>query len=210
MKILAITDIHKDYDAARAAWMVEMPDLIFDCGDHYQIINLFENCPHYYIKGNHEPSMISYSNTDFPLPNYIPNGVVIEFDDGLNTIKFLGIDGNYGTQQGFLQVNPRILNTLHELPPHSVDIILVHESPLNVAKGSKEHGFSLQVLAEIDRLHPKLVISGHTNRPSEILYGKNQVKFVNLPDMSCGYNVINVEDDVIKWEKKVACFGTNY
>ncbi len=79
MKILAITDIHKDYKAARAAGNCEHPDLVLDCGDHDQVVNFFGNCPHFYIRGNHEPQIISCAKDNLPTPNYIPNGTVIEF-----------------------------------------------------------------------------------------------------------------------------------
>ena len=58
--------------------LVEEPDLVLDCGDHDQVINLFADCPHFYIRGNHEPEVISCIKGDDRLPMYIPNGAVVE------------------------------------------------------------------------------------------------------------------------------------
>ena len=64
MKILTLTDIHQNEEAARAAWAMESPDLVLDCGDHNQLANLFGTTPHFYIRGNHEPRVISHKTND--------------------------------------------------------------------------------------------------------------------------------------------------
>lgn len=209
MKILAITDIHKDYEAARVAGNTELPDLVLDCGDHDQVINLFGKCPHFYIRGNHEPDIITCAKENLPLPNYIPNGTVLEFSDGENVITFAGIDGNYGSRQGTPHVNPYVLPFLKQIDPQLIDVVLLHESPFNVAKTSRSYDVAQQVIAEIERLQPKLVLSGHTNKFSEHVTEKN-VKFINLPDMSCGYLIITVEGGNLTYERKIARYGTNY
>ena len=42
MKILMISDIHSDYNAARASYSSQNPDYVLDCGDHTDLKNLFE------------------------------------------------------------------------------------------------------------------------------------------------------------------------
>jgi Icc-related predicted phosphoesterase len=206
MKILAITDIHQIYDAARAAWMIESPDLILDCGDHDQIMNLFGSTPHFYIRGNHEPRKISLIKDNDSLPTSIPNGDIIKFTHDEESITFSGIDGNYGAKQTIYQVNPLIVDHLKEHDPRTIDILLLHESPLNVNKNSRAYQFALQVIAEIDRLQPKLVLSGHTNIFSEYI-SSQKVKFVNFDDMCNGYLVIVVEGNHLTYERKRAFFG---
>lgn len=210
MKILVITDIHKDYTAAQSAYLVESPDIVLDCGDHDQVINLFQDCPHFYIRGNHEPEVISYTKEHEPLPLYIPNGSVIQFSMGPDSITFSGIDGNYGTRQGALQISEHSLHYLKALKPKTVALLLLHESPLNVAKDSRAYPMAMQMLNEIERLQPKLVFSGHSNRFSEQKSAKSQTTYINLLDMSSGYLIITVQGDILHYEKKVACFGTHY
>ncbi len=90
-----------------------------------------------------------------------------------------------------------------------IDVFLLHESPFNVAKTARSYDMAQQVIAEIERLQPKLVLSGHTNTFSERVTEKN-VKFINLPDMSCGYLIITVEGDNLTYERKIARYGTHY
>lgn len=205
MKILVITDIHQNYDAARAACYIESPDLVLDCGDHEQIINLFGSVPHFYIRGNHEPRIITFKKEDnFPIS--IPNGDIIKFMNDKESITFSGIDGNYSARQTIYQVNPLVLDHLKEIEPGSIDIFLLHESPLNVNKNSKGYPLAVRVIAEIDRLQPKLILSGHTNIFSEHTI-KHNVMFVNLDDMCNGYVIIIVQGRNFKYERKRAFYG---
>lgn len=206
MKILAVTDIHQNYEAARAAWMIESPDLVLDCGDHDQILNLFGSTPHFYIRGNHEPRNISLRKDGHALPTSIPNGDIITFTHTEESVTFSGIDGNYGAKQAVYQVNPLIVDQFKEHASRTIDILLLHESPLNVNKHSRAYQLALQVIAEIDRLQPKLVLSGHTNIFSEYI-SSQKVKFVNFDDMCNGYLVINVEGEHLIYERKRAFFG---
>lgn len=205
MKILAITDIHADYAAARSAGYIESPDLVLDCGDHEQLINIFGATSHFYIRGNHEPRSISFKKGDDPLPTSIPNGEIVTFTHAENKVTLSGIDGNYSSKQTVYQVNPKILNQLRDLNPKSIDIMLLHESPLNVPKSSREYNLAMQIMAEIDRLQPKLVISGHTNIFSEYISDKS-VKFVNLDDMCNGYGLIVIQGENLTFERKRAFF----
>lgn len=207
MKILAITDIHQNDDAARSAAQIESPDLVLDCGDHEQLMNLFGSTPHLYIRGNHEPLVIAFRKEDYPLPIAIPNGDIIEFTHGAQKIAITGIDGNYGTKDTVYQVNPRVVNQLKKIDPGVIDILLLHESPLNVNKSSRDYPLARLVLEEIHRLRPKLVLSGHTGRFSELTTDQN-VKFVNLDDMNNGYATIAVQGPSLILERKIACYGS--
>ncbi len=205
MKILAITDIHRNYDAARSAYAIESPDLVFDCGDHEQITNLFGPVPHFYIRGNHEPTIISFEKDSPPLPFSIPNGDLIDFRDGKDSVTFTGIDGNYGAKQTIYQVNPLVLNHLKNVDPGLIDILLLHESPHNVSKNSKQYAFAAALIEEIERLQPKLVLSGHTNIYSEFT-SKHSVRYINLDDMCNGYLVIHIQGDRFHCERKRAFY----
>lgn len=206
MKILVITDVHSNLDAARAAGMIEEPELVLDCGDHEEITNLFSQTPHFYIRGNHEPQLISLVSDGDSFPNHIPTGSIIQFDNGKEAVTFMGIDGNYGTKETIHQVNPKILPELKQVDQNFIDIMLLHESPLNVPKNSKSYPLAMQVLQEIERIKPKIVFSGHTNIYSEHVSDQG-VNFCNLDDMCAGYGVIYVNEGTITFERRRAHYG---
>lgn len=203
MKILLITDIHSDYDAAISSHAVESPDLVLDSGDHTEFKTLFGVTPHFYIRGNHEPSIIACSSAS---PSHIPNGTIIEFSKGTDTITFSGIDGNYGAKETIFQVNPKAIAHLKELEPHQIDIMLLHESPFNVSEKSKSYPLAQCVIAELSRLKPKYIFSGHTNVYSDTI-DSNQSRWINLDDMRAGYGVLEVSGKSTIFERKRAVFG---
>ena len=102
-------------------------------------------------------------------------------------------------------MNPRVLDHLKGLDPGAIDILLLHESPMNVQKSSMAFQLAQQVLAEIERLQPKLVLSGHTNIFSDAI-SKQNVRYINLEDMSRRYGIITVEHHRTIFDRKKAVY----
>lgn len=201
MKNLVITDIHQNYDAALSAGTIESPDIVLDCGDHEEVINIFGSTPHFYIRGNHEPSIVSFNKGDYPLPTSIPIGTMMQFTYENDTVTFSGIDGNYGAKQTIFQVNENVLQQLRKIEPNTIDIMLLHESPFNVSKSSRGYNLAAEVLKELDRLQPQLVFSGHSNMFLEQL-SPRKVKFITLDDMCNGYGALVKKGNNLTFERK--------
>lgn len=194
LKLLAISDIHSDYLAAETAYRAEKPDFVLDCGDHTELRNLFELTPHFYVNGNHEPLKITTEPNGLLLPFKIPPGVVINLKKDDLVVRIAGIDGNYSSNKDGYRVTEEALESLRSIPDKGIDILLTHESPLLVALGSKHLSLAQRVIAEIDRIRPKLVLSGHYNRFMDNLETPCGVRNIVLGEMGKGYCLINGEN----------------
>ena len=204
MKVLLISDIHSDYNAAISAYCVSKPDFVLDCGDHHEIKNLFEFTPHFYIHGNHEPSKIFTPEDDLPLPNKLFTGQIIILRKNNLEVSITGLDGNYTDPFNEYAVNDFELSRLSKIKQGELDILLAHESPLLVDSESKYYQLSREVIEEIDRIKPKYVFSGHTNHYSSI-YTPDKISNVVLDDMSKGYCVLNISDEKIFNLERIIC-----
>ena len=206
MKTLIITDIHEDYEAAQNAWNTEKPDLILDCGDHSDVKNLFELTPHYFIHGNHEPNSIELDVNEFPIPNKILSGVIYTFKNNFTSLNVTGIGGNYSHSQKEYSVNQNDIERLKKINCGSLDVILLHESPLNLTPNREEHKLANEILQEIIRIQPSFIFSGHTHIYQENIIktkGK-ELRLINLPDMAYGYGVLEKEKDQFSF-RRVIC-----
>lgn len=210
LKILAISDIHSNDIAAQSSWMTENPDLILDCGDHSEIKNLFEITPHLYINGNHEPNIININSNSFPLPFKIPVGTIIKYEKEGIKVRIAGLDGNYSnSREGYdhnhgYNVNETQLHLLKLIPEDSVDIFLTHESPLNVPENSKHKSLAHKVLSEIERINPKLILSGHYTPNPPILKTPKEITNIFLGEISRGYYIINGQ--TFEYKHKISRF----
>jgi predicted phosphodiesterase len=207
MKILMVSDIHSDYGAAKSAYLVEKPNFVLDCGDHQNIFNLFEFTPHLYIYGNHEPKAVKVGGDDMPLPTNVAPGLIFNLSKDENEIRVAGIGGNYTAHKSPFSVTRKSLENLSYLGPNSLDILLLHESPLNVS--AKADKLAEEMIKEIDRIRPKFVFSGHTGIYSENLT-PGETKIVNLEDMHKGYGVVNFSDKNLNFERKRAYFTKSF
>ncbi len=205
MKILVLTDIHEDYDAAVNAWNLQKPDLVLDCGDHKKMKNLFELTPHYYIKGNHEPNTVQIRANDFPIPNEISSGTVYTFEDELNSLTFSGVGGNYTNTPKGENVNEEDLENLQKIGRGSLDVLLLHESPFNVLPNKGGYELTKHIIHEIKRIQPRFVFSGHTNIYKEnLLDGINSpTKVINLSDVAHGYGILEKEEDSLSFQRVI-------
>ena len=190
MKILIVSDIHSDYTAAQSAYSVESPDFVLDCGDHEEIKNIFQSTQHFYIHGNHEPSVINIFN-NLPLPNKISSGQIIVLNNGTANVRVAGLDGNYADPEKSYSIKKEDIERLRVIKRGSLDIFLTHESPLLVPKNSSYKDLAEEVVEEIDRIAPKYLFSGHFGRYTE-LKTKKKVSNMVLDEMSKGYCVLDV------------------
>jgi predicted phosphodiesterase len=205
MKILVLTDIHEDYDAARNAWSIHKPDLVLDCGDHKKIENLFELTPHYYIQGNHEPNQIFIRANDFPMPNEMVSGTIYTFEDELTYLNFSGIGGNYTNTPKSQNVNEEDLENLQRINGGSLDVLLLHESPFNVLPNRGGYELTKKIIHEIKRIKPKFVFSGHTNlyKENSLEERDNSTKVINLSDIAHGYGILEKEGNSINFQRVI-------
>lgn len=202
MKILLVSDIHSDYNAARSLLHLVNPDFVLDCGDHKEIKNLFELTPHFYIHGNHEPSQVESSEDGMPLPFKIPPGqIVVLRKDGLS-IRVAGLDGNYSSQDKPYSVKPYDVERLKRIPQKGIDLFLTHESPLLVKRNSSHFALAREVVSEIDRIQPKYVVSGHY-KYSNSVKTPNEIPNTVLDPIVKGYCVLDGETFLIRREKLV-------
>lgn len=198
MKVLILTDIHEDYTAAISAHEVERPDIVLDCGDHHEIKNLFGHTPHFYIYGNHEPENVSLDN--LCSPTKIIGGTIYEFKRDNNRISFAGLDGNYSHSFSLFTVGEKEIGGLKNILVSKLDILLVHESPLN-ANPSIE--YAQQVVREIDRIRPKFVFAGHTGEYSEKLTPE-EIKIISLEEIAKGYGLLDLTGNDFRFQRKIA------
>lgn len=200
MKVLILTDIHEDYTAAISAHEVEKPDIVLDCGDHNEIKNLFGQTPHFYIYGNHEPENVSLNN--LCSPTKIIGGTIYEFERDSNRISFSGLDGNYSGTFSLFSVGEKEVEGLKNIPSNRLDILLLHESPLN-ANPSIE--YAQQVIREIDKIKPKFVFAGHTGEYSEDLTS-GETKIITLEGIARGYGLLDISENNLRFQRKIARF----
>ena len=191
LKVLVVTDIHNDFDAARSAYHQVSPDLVLDGGDHSELANIFESTPHFHISGNHEPLYSFLEPGSFPLPNKINAGQYIFFAKGEDKIRFSGIDGNYSGRKQWGSVGGRELWGLRRFKPGELDVLMTHESPLGLDDKIMRESIAPRILEEIYRIKPKYVFSGHVGRPE--IQEREGITFVTLDSMSKGYGILSID-----------------
>lgn len=201
MKLLLLTDIHADFLAAENACRAEKPDFVLDCGDHKEIRNISELVPHLYVRGNHEPFEVCVNNDGYPLPFEIKAGVVAVLKKGELEVKVAGIGGNYTNPGRPNRVEEYSVEALKSIPENGADIFLTHESPLLVGNDSNHRVLAQRVIAEIDRIKPKLVFSGHYTRFNNRIRTPGEVCNIVLDDVGRGYCL--VDGDSFNVERKI-------
>lgn len=199
MKILMVSDIHSDYNAARASYSSQNPDYVLDCGDHTDLKNLFEFVPHFYINGNHEPDEILVPEDQMPLPSRISPGQTIVLRDPNTSknhkVRVAGLDGNYTDPSKDYAVIIENIEKLERIGEGDLDILLTHESPLLARKNPRYKHMAERVINQIDRIKPKYVFSGHRNKFDDTLSTPGKVPNIVLEDMVKGYCVLHVGNE---------------
>ncbi len=202
MKGLVLTDIHEDEETARIYVDSEKPDFVLDCGDHERIRNLFGTIPHFYIQGNHEPDKIIYEVIEGrPLPNLIYPGQVITLKVGSDQFSFSGIGGNYSARGGKGNVEKFAIDMLSNIPSTGLDVLLVHESPLDVESTIAERSGALNVLNEIKRIEPICMFAGHVGTYQKQKTDSGIIVY-RLPDVLKGYGLLFISNDEISFSFK--------
>ena len=203
MKILMLTDIHSNYDAARLAYKITNPDFVLDCGDHFDLMNLFDFTNHLYVFGNHEPKSISVKFDSMPLPTQIFPGVIYNLSKNNDFVKVAGVGGNYSSSDSLFHVTSENIRLLNFIPQDSIDVLLLHESPYNVDGELKN--LANFMLKEIDRIKPKFVFCGHVNKYREN-YTSQGVKIMTLDDISTGYSILSVSKKKFNLERVISYY----
>lgn len=204
IKILILTDIHSDYDAARIACESNNPDLVLDCGDHTDLVNVSGLISHYFVHGNHEPDKIILDSRGYPLPNKISGDQIYHFKRGKLKIRFSGIGGNYSSRAEEKHVNEKDLINLRSMPT-GLEVLLFHESPFNISEESNQFPLAQRVIGEIKRIHPIFVFSGHTGIYSESIVDE-KTRVINLMDAGKGYAVLELTDAGYIFNKIISRF----
>ncbi|MAG61448.1 hypothetical protein CMI43_01350 [Candidatus Pacearchaeota archaeon] len=200
MKILMVSDIHSDYNAAISSYHSENSkddplDYVLDCGDHTDIKNLFEFVPHYYINGNHEPDEILVPEDQMPLPYRISPGQTIVLPSKNHKVRVAGLDGNYTDPSKDYAVTNENIEKLERIEEGDLDILLTHESPVLARKNLQYKHMAEKVIRQIDRIKPKFVFSGHMNRFDDTLFTPGEIQNIVLEDMVKGYGVLRVGEE---------------
>ncbi len=192
-----VSDIHSDYNAARASYYSQNPDYVLDCGDHTDLKNLFEFAPHFYINGNHEPDEILVPEDQMPLPHRISPGQTIVLDSSSKdyNVRVAGLEGNYTDPSKDYAVTLKNIEKLEGIEEGDLDILLTHESPVLARRNPKYKHMAERVIKQIDRIKPKFVFSGHMNRFDDTLFTPGEIQNIVLEDMVKGYCVLHVGDE---------------
>lgn len=81
-----------------------------------------------------------------------------------------------------------------------MDILLLHESPLNVNPSIE---FAHQVIKEIDRIRPKFVFAGHTDEYLE-KFTPGEIKIITLEGIAKGYGVLDLLENGFRFQRIIA------
>ncbi|HLC31536.1 MAG TPA: metallophosphoesterase [Candidatus Nanoarchaeia archaeon] len=201
MKLLLVTDIHSDFLPAQSAFITEKPDAVLDCGDHERFESLFEYTPYFYIHGNHEPRKVDLTQDTLPLSYRLSPYQIVSFKQGSESIHLAGIDGNYTSKMLPLSVQDNSIISLKEIAPGELDLLLLHESPLNAL----HFPLAQSLRSEIQRIQPRYVFSGHRGAYSH--YKDNLgITYIELDEMKRGYGLLTVKDGEYLFERKLARF----
>ncbi len=162
-----------------------------------------------YVMGNHEPFFVEAYPADGPLPTPLNHGQVICFRDNINQLRVAGISGNYSTRilspksEYGACVTADSVDTLKLIPAGGLDILLVHESPLNYFSSRECSEIASCLVREIDRIGPGFVFSGHVGSYKENCTPKG-VRVITLDDAARGYGVLTVDSTGLHFERKIA------
>lgn len=190
MKVLVLSDIQNYEEYARMAFDLEKPDLVLDCGDHSRISNLFDLVPHFYIHGNHEPNEIGLDSDSLPLPHKIQTGNYYFFKKDSDVLRFSGLDGHYSSRGVKNSIKSSDIEALTAIGADSLDVFLLHESPLNVKKEEKGIFFATKIIEELERIRPKITYAGHVGVYSE-KKTPGGVSIITLDNLTRGYCVLD-------------------
>jgi hypothetical protein len=205
MKIVILTDIHDDEEAAKAAVAVEKPDAVLDCGDHHRITGLFDFTPHLCIFGNHVPEEFHINEDSLPFPIKVGPGRIYNIFSGNENVRVSGLDGHYSKRHPKNAVRNCDIEDLHYIPEKGLDVLLLHESPLNALAIDDGKMLAQKVLNEIYRIEPAYVFAGHSNNYSE--NSLRGVKFIELDNVGKGYGILKLENAVFSFERKRSVFS---
>ncbi len=199
MRILVVSDLHGDLDAADRVLARFQPDLVLCCGDwgepeqvgEERMRALIDAVPVYTTFGNHDPLELldRLRNLDGS-PVLVPSGTVIEFE-GLRVGAIGGIwakshaKPHYVTDADVAAFASRIARA------EPVHILITHGCPIGLADvtPSGRHGGQRCFLEAFQAIAPRLHLCGHLHVAQEYNLHDGS-KVINVGATSAGSVVV--------------------
>ena len=177
MRLLAISDLHGELDAAWRAVEVARPDVLLCCGDWgdpeevslSDLERFTERLPVYTVFGNHDDLAViqAWENRD-GTPVLLPDGEVVH----VAGLALAGISGIWAksNRMPFYITDDQVAEAAQQAARRGpVDILLTHGCPSGVADltWQNRHGGQACFLKAFDTLRPRLYLTGHLHRAQE-------------------------------------------
>jgi uncharacterized protein len=176
-RVLVVSDLHGDLEAAGQACRAVRPDLILSCGDWgdadqvtmADLLAIQEFAPLYTTFGNHDPiEILSSLHNQDGTPSLIPQGMRLVIA-GLRLAAIGGIwakshaKPHYVTDQDVAAAAARIAGA------GPIDILLTHGCPVGLADmtPSGRHGGQRCFLEATHTISPRVHFCGHLHLPQE-------------------------------------------
>jgi Icc-related predicted phosphoesterase len=203
MRLLVVSDLHGDLEAARRACVFVRPDLVISCGDwgdadevtEADLGALLETAPVYTTYGNHDAlDVLARLRNRDGSPVLLPQGTVHVFA-GLRLAAIGGIwakshaKRHYVTDADVAEASARIAES------GPVDILLTHGCPVGLADltPTGRHGGQRCFLDAFQTIAPRLHLCGHLHLAQERVL-KDGRKVINVGASSEG-SIVVVEFD---------------
>lgn len=177
MRILAISDLHGDLNAARRAVERFAPELIVCCGDWGDpnevdasaFADIIAMAPVYSTFGNHDPIEVLRDATNHDgTPVLIPQGEARDFQG----LRFAAIGGIWAKshKQPYYVTDADVAEAAVRIARSGpLDILLTHAPPVGLADltPSGRHGGNRCFLDANKTIQPRLHLCGHLHVPQE-------------------------------------------
>jgi len=178
MRLLAISDLHGDLEAAWAAVEAAQPDVLLCCGDWgdpgdvdpAELRELSERLPVYTVYGNHDDleAVAEWTNADGS-PVLLPDGEVVQ----VGSLRIAGISGiwakshrkpYYVTDEDIDELTLRLASATP-----GPDVLMSHACPVGLADRTwqQRHGGQSCFLRAFQALRPRVYLTGHLHRAQE-------------------------------------------
>jgi len=177
MRVLVVSDLHGDLEAARRAAGLVRPDLILCCGDwgdpdqvtEPDLAEFLEIAPVYSTFGNHDPlDILSRLRNRDGSPVLLAQGTVHEFA-GLRLAAIGGIWAKSHTKSHYVTDADVDLAAARIAQAGPVDILLTHGCPIGLADlaPTGRHGGQRCFLEAFNTVKPRLHLCGHLHVAQE-------------------------------------------
>jgi Icc-related predicted phosphoesterase len=177
MRVLAVSDLHGDLDAAWRALETAVPEVLISCGDWGDpdevslsgLERFTERLPVYTIYGNHDDlAALQAWRNRVGTPVLLPDGEPVS----VGGLVLAGISGIWAksNRKPFYITDEQVAEAAHRGARQGpVDILLTHGCPSGVADltWQNRHGGQPCFLKAFDTIRPRLYLTGHLHRVQE-------------------------------------------